>query len=402
MAVEQPLTSFSNAISDATLRGIDIDAPRIRALHAAFDACAEEAGPLRFEPALRVTSDSVRGAFHVMADAPSEALAALFAIAPAARERFADTLAIWPGDRPADGDINAEEIAIIGAEVRPCGPMAPMDTFLAALEQDPQTSPSSLESLFEQLELAAEAGLVIMDAQTIGLDAAGRDQVELARETLGAMSAAALRCIDLHAQEVADGRMSLRQAMAAVGMELGLQLPLPGSPDPRRDAEQVIDAQGRVDAGLFDPLVAMAATLPSRSRMAVAVLALQMRLSQWGVSVDSAERIMRHDIRCLRAFGASLSHGPLGVAAARRLVEEDGAWDAVVAAAECIDDDVLFELCGPSRMPTNPVRAKVSSVAEPGAHAADRHDCQERMSSLPAGTAGRRSILRRLLDLFLR
>ncbi len=72
--------------------------------------------------------------------------------------------------------------------------------------------------------------------------------------------------IDLHAQEVAGGRMSLGEANTALGSDLGIQ-PDPGQPDRVVDIEATPDAAGRINTLLFDPLLDAVRDTPSASRL---------------------------------------------------------------------------------------------------------------------------------------
>lgn len=343
MAVQQPLTAFSNRIDDATLRGVDIDAPRIRSLQRALDACALESGPQRFEMARRATPEHGPGAFYLMGEAPSPALTALFKIAPGARERFAARLALSRDDETAQGALRLEEV-----RCAPCDPRTPMDVFLRMLAQSATVSPSSIEPLFEDLEQARINGLIEIDTDGLTLTGTGRDMMRSAGPVMDAFDDSAAR-IDLHAQEVADGRMSLGQAIAALGAHLGVELPPPGRPDLTPAMEATPDAAGRIDTSLFDPLLEAAQSTPYEHRAAVMVMALHRRLTEWGLSNPEAESLLRHDIRCLRAFGASLSHGAMRVHAAQEVAARAAAGLAVDHAADAIPDALLSALAGPRR-----------------------------------------------------
>ena len=59
-----------------------------------------------------------------------------------------------------------------------------------------------------------------MDAGSIGLTPDGRKMVSNAGGVLNAASGKSIEMIDFCAQEVADGRMSLRDALRSLGEEL--------------------------------------------------------------------------------------------------------------------------------------------------------------------------------------
>ena len=265
MAVAQPLTAFSNAIDDATLEGIDREAPRIREVHQLLDRCAEESGPQRFEDARRAAPQDGIGAFYLMGSAPSPALAALFDAAADSRIRFNNQLGLSSDMQPPEGDIR-----VLEANAVPCDPRAPMETFLRMLERDEATSPSSLEGLFEDLEKAHQDGLIWMDAGGLSLTDQGRAMIRKARTALDPLTDKAMGRIDLHAQEVADGRLSLREAIGALGEDVGIDLPLPGQPDEAVTVASLPDAQARIETSLFDPLLLTLSQVTTRDRAAVA------------------------------------------------------------------------------------------------------------------------------------
>ena len=78
-------------------------------------------------------------------------------------------------------------ICALKAHAAPCDPRAPMDTFLGMLERDENTSPSSLEGLFEDLEKAHEDGLIELDAGSLSLKDKGRGMIRQASVALGAL-----------------------------------------------------------------------------------------------------------------------------------------------------------------------------------------------------------------------
>jgi hypothetical protein len=396
MAIAQPLTAFSDRLDDETLKGIDTNAPRIRKVHRALDACAEESGPQRYESAWRVAPESGDGAFYLMGSEPSPALAALFETADRARQRFTDQLALSWDLAPPEGDIR-----VIEANPVPCNPRAPMDTYLRMLERDEATSPSTLEGLFEDLEQAHRDDLIAFDAEGLALTDAGREMIAQARPALAPLSNTTMGRVDLYAQEVADGRLSLREAIASLGAEIGIELPVPGQLDKIEAAGSYPDAGVRVDTAAFDPLLIAVSEAASRNRASVATLALHRRLEEWGLSHEEAESILRHDIRCLRALGASLSHGPLRLSTARSIVEQDGLAPLVDAAAAAVPDALLKGLAGSRRPSPDP---EPEPEIKPEASIAAAEEVQQDVDPAPTAQPPRKRMgfFRRLLSVFLR
>lgn len=385
MAIAQPLTAFSDRIDDATLRGVDEEAPRIREVHRALDACADESGPQRFGSARRAAREGGDGAFYLMGAEPSPALAALFTAADGARARFTDQLALSSDLEPPEGGLR-----VLEARPAPCDLRAPMDTYLRMLERDETTSPSLFEGLFEDLEKAHGDGLIALDAGGLSLTDKGRTTILQARAALEPLSDRAMERIDLHAQEVADGRVSLREAIEALGADLQMALPIPGKPDEIVVPTSFPDAGVRIDTALFNPLLLAVSQVAMRNRAAAATLALHWRLEAWGLSAEEAQSILRHDIRCLRALGASLSHGPIDIRAGQNAVAEKNLHPLVDAAASSIPDALRESLAGPRRPRPEPEPEVVEPVIEQGAAPPE-----------PERAARRMGLFRRLLSVFL-
>jgi hypothetical protein len=197
--------------------------------------------------------------------------------------------------------------------------------------------------------------------------------------------------INMHAQEVADGRLTLREAIAALGADLCLYLPKPGEPEKVAVSGSSIDAGVRIETTLFDPLLVAVSQAASRNRAAIATVALQRRLEEWGVFPDEARSILRHDIRCLRALGASLSHGPIDVDTAHDVVALEGLAPLVDAAGQAIAAELLESLAGPKRMPVETKTTSESEImSEKGLGTQD-----------PAHGSRRMSFLRRILSALL-
>lgn len=357
MAITQPLTAFSDRVDDAALSGIDEEAPRIRKVHRALDACAAESGPQRYETALCTAPKDGEGAFYLMGTEPSAALAALFEIAEGARARFNNHLGLTSDLSPPKG-----EIRVIEAHPVLRDPRAPMDTFLRMLERDEATSPSSLEGLFEELEQANRDGLIELDAGSMALTDEGRIMISKARASLELLNDRSITRINEYAQEVADGRLTLREAIACLSADLGMHLPVPGEPDKVDVIRPAPDAGIRVDTSLFDPLLVAASQAASKDRAAVATLALQRCLTDWGLSPEEARSVLCHDIRCLRALGASLSHGPMEPQMARDVVAHEGLWPIVDAAAAAVPEALLESLSGPKRILREPDMEPVGKI----------------------------------------
>ncbi len=344
MAISQPLTAYSPKVDDATLRGVDIIAPDIRTVHRALDECAEEQGPLRYESAIEIAPEQGPGKFFLLGEAPSPALRSLFEKAPEAKGRFARYLAMAPDMAPPEGSLE-----IVEAKALPCNPKAPMDVFLHMLERDATTTPASLEGLFEALEAAHLTGYISLEASHLSLTDKGRETIALAGPAIAILSDATMQKIDLLAQEVADGRLSLREAIYELGCEADLSLPLPGAPD-RIDAKTDIPAgTARIDLGLFAPVLAALSRQEEQNRSALGIVALAHRLETWGLTPAEAANVIAHDIRCLRAFSASQSHGLLSVDDALAITEEEGLGPVVDALAADISDELLQSLAGASR-----------------------------------------------------
>jgi hypothetical protein len=378
MAIAQPLTAFSNRIDDNTLKGVDTQAPLIRKVHKTLDGCAKESGPQRFETARRAAPADGDGAFYLMGAAPSPALRALFDAAEGARDRFNDQLSV-----SADLMAPIGVLRILDARPAPCEPRAPMDTFLRMLESDEATSPSSLEGLFEDLEEAQGEGLISMDAGGLALTEKGRAMIDSAGPALNPVNDAAMGRVDLYAQEVADGRLSLAEAIQALGHDLEMPLPAPGQPDEVEAPTLPSDAGVRIDTTLFDPLLLAVLPIPIKDRTAVATAALHQRLEDWGLSTQAAQSILRHDIRCLRALSSSVSHGPIDLRFAQAAVVQGKLQPFVDVAAHAVGDTLLEALTGPKRALPEPDTAE-----EPGADGLE-------------ATAPRMGFCRRLLFVFL-
>jgi hypothetical protein len=345
MAVAQPLTAFSSRVSDATLEALSADAPRVRAIQAALDACAEESGPLRFEMARIVEPDGSEGRFYLMGERPSEALCGLFAVAEDAQTRFAAHL-----DLASDGALPHGEIRIERAEIGPAATEIPLDLFLRMLERDPQTTPAALETLFEHLGRAAQDGLITLSAEAIGLTDIGRALLDLGRKTLARQDEAMIAAIDRLAHDVADGRRTLGEALAALGAHLGLDLLSADPPPVPAEAATGADAIGPIDIAPFAPLFEAARDVPEALRPAVLTLALQRALEEWGLPRDEAQDRVAHDVRALRAIDASASHGAPAFAEAARVVEANGVLDAVPLVAAAAGPDLCALLAGPRRV----------------------------------------------------
>jgi hypothetical protein len=274
----------------------------------------------------------------------------LFTIADGARHRFGEQLAISDNLEAPTG-----EIRLITAHHATCDPQAPMDVFLHMLERDEATSPSSLEGLFEDLEKAHQDGFINLNAQGLSLTEKGRELIRTARAPLAPLNDMTMRRVDLYAQEVADGRLSLRDAIQALGAELHLQLRPPGQEKPPVPEVLVPDAGRQIDTELFDPLLLAVSRISMRDRTAVVMLALYQKLKDWGLSSAEAQSVLQYDIRCLRAFGASLSHGLMDIEIAKLIVEGSNLASVVNSASTTVADALLEKLAGPKRkIPPDP------------------------------------------------
>lgn len=116
----------------------------------------------------------------------------------------------------------------------------------------------------------------------------------------------------------------------------------------------------------------------TRDRAAVATAALHQRLEEWGLATDEAQSILCHDIRCLRALGASLSHGPISIMTAQAVITDKHLHPFVDAAAAAIPNEMLASLAGPKRPEA---KLALEDGNEPTPH--------------------RRGLFRRLLSIFL-
>ena len=318
MAVHQPLASSLHDVPDATLKGtVHVHGPDVRRVHAALDACADESGPMRFEEVRFAQLPGRAGSVWLLGKAPSPALSQLISAAPGVGHAFGGSLGL-----PLSGQAPEGRLAVTGGLVVDRPDTVRMSVFLAMLERDPQITPSSLENLFDGLEAPREAGLVVMDAGSIGLTPDGRKMISDAGGILDAASEESIGTIDLYAQDVADGRMTLRGALRALGEELSLALPEPGEEVEADDIYRP-GALVRSAADGLRPIVEAAQAIPESHRLDVVVAGLVRALVELGVDENPAADRVRNDLRLLRLLGASLSHGlPTLEGARRRLIPE--------------------------------------------------------------------------------